>query len=609
MAQMTVVEFTQHGEPVQEIRIHSVTDGAEPTRAGRFAPLVVGVVWAGMLAAALLFVWNYGSNAPYWPDEWRYATILTGEQPVTAAWLWEQHFEHRLVVPKLIWVSLLDVTDNDFRAGMYGNVLLLGSMALGLILVARRLRGRTSYTDAFFPLILLNWGHWDNILWAWQIQFISSTVLTGAFLLIIVLSGARLLWPGICLAGTCLVLLPVCGANGLAFVPALSLWLVYAGVLSWLCRCGVAGKRDALLAWAFAVAAVLILYLSFVGYEKPAHHPQGNGIRDTLVMATRFLAASLGPESGLSWWPYSGYGVVGLLLAGAAILALIWLRRPDQRLRAAGLLCFLGGMACLALGIGWGRQEIYSRYVTLAAPALCCAYFVAGLYGGRALGLLVQGSLFVLLVVALPFNFQDGVIWGGKRHEALEAFLQDVRAGKPLYAVAERHGNDVYWHGRSGWQEFASCLAVLQEAGMRPYGSLQRDPAAEKAIESGGLEHPAVVKHIQQEVKRWVPRDAIVLVVSHGVDDLLELDGPVGWHFPQVGGSYTPEKPADSDEAIAWLKKLLGRGPKYIVFPKSTGFWWLEGYPGFKRYLDENCRLVHRDPQCIIYQLSGSRSR
>lgn len=598
-------ELTKQGEPAQEAHTNPAASGTDPAGAGWPATLFVAAVWAGMLLAALAFVWNYGRNVPFWPDEWAYAEVLTGRQPVTLKWLWERHFEHRLVLPKLIWVGLLRLTGCDFRAGMYGNVLLLGVLALALILAARRLRGRTSYADAFFPLALLHLGHWDNFLWAWQIQFVSSTFLAGALLLTIVRSGAPLHWKGTCLAGTCLVLLPVCGANGVAFVPALALWLAYAGALRWGSPPGAGGKRDALLAWAFAAAALLIVALFVLGYERPNHRPTDNGVWRSLTMATQFFGASLGLGPGQSWLPYSGLVVVGLLLLGVALLARAWLKRPQERSRAAGLLFFLGGLACLALGLGWGREEIYSRYVTLAAPALCCAYFVAGLYGGRGFGRLLQGSLLALLLAALPFNVRDGLDQGRERREALEGFARDVRAGAPLHEVAERHAHDVYWHGgTASRKEFADRLAVLQEAGMGPYRLLKRDPAAEAALVGDDSGYQREVAHVRQVVNARLPRGAIVVFVSHGDDDLLELEGGRrGWHFPQTeDGTYTRNKPGGAPEIVAHLEQLWAKGAQYIVFPK-TAFWWLEDYPDFKRYPERNCQRIYSDDDCTIYQL------
>ncbi len=54
-----------------------------------------------MLAAALAFVANYGNNVPSW-DDWDMNPDADGQQPVTTTWLWSQHNEHRIPVPRLI---------------------------------------------------------------------------------------------------------------------------------------------------------------------------------------------------------------------------------------------------------------------------------------------------------------------------------------------------------------------------------------------------------------------------------------------------------------------------------------------------------------------------
>jgi hypothetical protein len=609
MGYVIAAEPTLRGELVQKIHTNPSAGNTEPAVAGRYATLFVGAVWAGMLGAALAFVWAYGRNVPLWPDEWEYVTLLTGQRPITVEWLWAQHMEHRVVLPKIIWISLLQLTGNDFRAGMYGNVLLLGTLALVLILAARRFRGRTSYADAFFPLMLLHWGHWDNLLWAWEIQFVSSTFLAGVLLGVIVQSGAALRWQGTCLAGACLVLLPVCGANGLALVPALALWLVYAGLLRWGRPTGTGGRWVALLAWAFAATAILIVALSFVGYSKPNAAPDHQGVWAAVKMAMRFFAISIGHGTGMGSWPYSGLGMVCFLVASTALLAVAWLKRPEERLRAAGLLCFLGCLACLALAIGWARHWIYPRYVTLAAPALCAVYFTAAVYGGRRLGLVVQGALFTLAVVALPFNVKDGREKGSARCATMDAFERAVRAGAPLHEVAARYYQDVYFHGGNSLRRvFALRLAVLQDAGMEPYRLLKRDPDAEEDLaEDYDPDYPRQVEHVRKEVCARLPPAAIVLVVSSGDNDLLELEGRQAWHFPQAAdGSHMRHYPAVSDPVVTHLEELREKGAQYIVFPK-TAWWWLEDYPGLKTHLDRHARRIYGDEDCIIYRLSPKR--
>ena len=89
--------------------------------AGFVPGLVVWTTWAFMLAAALWFVMTCGKNVPFM-DDWEIVPALSGAQPITANWLWSQHNEHRIPLPRLLLLGLFSVSGNDFRAGMFFNV-------------------------------------------------------------------------------------------------------------------------------------------------------------------------------------------------------------------------------------------------------------------------------------------------------------------------------------------------------------------------------------------------------------------------------------------------------------------------------------------------------
>src|SRR5262245_5208350 len=118
---------------------------------GKTAGLFVWGVWATAVAAALALVAAHGWNIPRW-DDYTLVPLLTRQEPVTPSWLWDQHNEHRIPLPKLALLSAVAAAGWDFRAGMYLSVAGLAAAAAGLVLTAAHLRGHTSYADAFFPL-------------------------------------------------------------------------------------------------------------------------------------------------------------------------------------------------------------------------------------------------------------------------------------------------------------------------------------------------------------------------------------------------------------------------------------------------------------------------
>jgi hypothetical protein len=133
-----------------------VTLGKSQTRK---ATIFVLGTWAVMLLGNLILVKMYTWNYPY-ADE---LYMLT--QSLTPRWLWEQHAEHRVPLAKLIWLSSLRLTNYDFRVGNSISVLAVGGVAFRMIWAARRLRGCTRFSDAFFPLAFLNFGQGGNFLW------------------------------------------------------------------------------------------------------------------------------------------------------------------------------------------------------------------------------------------------------------------------------------------------------------------------------------------------------------------------------------------------------------------------------------------------------------
>jgi hypothetical protein len=113
-------------------------------------------IWAALFLGAFAFVRRYGSNVPWW-DDWHFLVpVVTGKQALTPAWLWAQAGPHRLALPKLIDFILFQVSGGRLHAPMYFNAVCLCSLSFAMIQVAKTVRGRISYTDAFFPLLMLH---------------------------------------------------------------------------------------------------------------------------------------------------------------------------------------------------------------------------------------------------------------------------------------------------------------------------------------------------------------------------------------------------------------------------------------------------------------------
>ncbi|HSQ56300.1 MAG TPA: hypothetical protein VLM40_11220, partial [Gemmata sp.] len=268
--------------------------------------LILIVVWAAMSVCAAAFVFFFGSNAP-WGDEWNFVPAVVNAEP-TLPWLWEQHNEHRLPLTRAVYYLLFQLT-HDFRAGMYAQVVLLSALSLALMKFAERLRGRPAWYDAFFPVSLLNLGHWENFIMGYQLFFVIFTVLPTGIIVVAIRTTRENAFRSGVVAGILLLLAMLSGAFGLALAPPVGLWLVYLAVIVW--RRDAKWKALVLVGIVAVAAAYFIPY--FDGYHRPAHHPEFGKQQDREripAMTGIILSLAFGPGLGPAWWAVAAGEVV-----------------------------------------------------------------------------------------------------------------------------------------------------------------------------------------------------------------------------------------------------------------------------------------------------------
>ena len=105
---------------------------------------------------------------------------------------------------------------------------LFSAIALGLLWAIRR-RGCWHYTDAFFPIMLLNLGQAEAFSWAQTFAYVSTTSLESLLLILIVTKQGAFSLASLIVASACVLLLPLTYGGGLVFAVPTVLWLVYQG--------------------------------------------------------------------------------------------------------------------------------------------------------------------------------------------------------------------------------------------------------------------------------------------------------------------------------------------------------------------------------------------
>jgi GT2 family glycosyltransferase len=239
----------------------------------------------------------------------------------------------------------------------------------------------------------------------------------------------------------------------------------------------------------------------------------------------------------------------------------------------------------------------YGTYADLAKAA--------GKRASSHAGLLVDLPVLTMFCVALRRDVYENV---GPLDERFEvALFEDddfsIRVRRAGYRVV--FAEDVLVHhfgeGSLGALVPTGQHASLFEANKRRFEQkwgIKWQPHTRRPSER----YLETVAGIRDVVRSSVPIGAQVLVVSKGDDDLIELDGHRGAHFPQVdGGVYAGHHPADSSDAIAGLERLRAAGAEFVVFPQ-TSLWWLDYYGDLRAYLERGGKVANSET-CVIYRL------
>jgi glycosyltransferase involved in cell wall biosynthesis len=430
------------------------------------APLFVGVVWLAMFWSANHFVATYASVIPF-QDDLELAPQFVPGSPLVGSWIFDFHNEHRVPIAGLLMVGLTRLT-SDIRSGMYGEVVILGLVSLAMILFMQRLRGRTSVSDAFFPLLWLHCGNCENLLMAFQLSLMLPVACVSAFLMLVARRAGPPSPNRMALAGACAALLPLNGGHGWTQAPPIFLWLMFAGFM--LRRSADArARRAGVVAWVFALLVAALAACYFIGYESPNAGLRTLNVGHILIGAANFLSLCIGAATE-ELWPYS------VVLVLAIVAATVWLLvraclRPAERLRALGMLAAMCGVISMALAAGWGRHldDVHSgialRYGMLPSNVLCCAYFAWTLYGSRIAARTARWMLCVLMAAMLPINVKIGTDYGMFRSMQSEAFMKDFDAGMSLGELARTHAPNVF----DDVERFEARLKDLEKARLEPF--------------------------------------------------------------------------------------------------------------------------------------------
>ena len=329
-----------------------------------YAILLAGI-GAG-IASAYIIVTTY-SPLPHW-DEWAlFDHLATGN--ATLSWLWAQHNEHRILVPKIFF--LIDVYSfRGTQAFLLTSIFAVQLLQIALLSFSLWTLGgmRGSAWRAGTGLIaycILCPTQQENLIWGFQLQFvIPAAMATLSTLTLLLYHRKPRLW---------LLALSI-------FAATLATWSLANGMLLWplllLAALLLGMRRSVLLVIALFAAGNIGLYL--YRYHRPGPTAEFPGLILAADRILHYVAVYFGStfvRHSSGWIPLLA-GTAGLWVAVAIIIRTLPQRGTSSLLQLElsllMLLCiataFITATGRLHLGL---EQATASRYQTFALLFWC----------------------------------------------------------------------------------------------------------------------------------------------------------------------------------------------------------------------------------------------
>jgi hypothetical protein len=320
-------------------------------KVGRFAgagnaremriPRSRAIVVIGSLLAATTILW-LASSFTFYYDEWTFITTAP-------TWSWATyllpHNEHPVMLTRAIYAVLLSTV--GLRSYLPYVAVLLALHAACVVLlfeIVRRRAGDLVALGAASLLLLLGAG-WENLLWAFQLQFVGS-VACGLGMLLALQAQPR---PrNLFIAATLLTASLMFSGVGLFF-----------GVAAVVQLAATPDRRHDLVWFAPTAVAVLAWYLAFGRtYASVTALPLAE-----IAALPLYLLWGLGASAG-GLVGVSGYAGLAVAALAAAAVALTWRRSGRDPFRlgiVAGLVSFYAMTGLIRVQLGY-QQSGASRY-------------------------------------------------------------------------------------------------------------------------------------------------------------------------------------------------------------------------------------------------------
>lgn len=220
-----------------------------------------------LLSVLLFNVYVYHAEIPFW-DQWRFVEFLQKYYTDELSFkdFWVQHNEHRLLFPRMIFLSLALISHWTILYEKLLNIILAIGILAGFIVLSNRVM--PNHSKWILPWLavalasqIFSLRQFDNWVWGWQVAiFLSILCICWA---IIALTSQPLKTKHVIIAAVLTLIASYSFINGLIF------WVIGLLILYFINP--LPEQRFNYLAiWIFGAVATFITYS--YGYESPHHH-------------------------------------------------------------------------------------------------------------------------------------------------------------------------------------------------------------------------------------------------------------------------------------------------------------------------------------------------
>lgn len=423
---------------------------AQYSRASVEGSHLIGYIGMTLIGTAIVgffvTILPYSRSFPY-SDEWHFIRPLTSYSASEfTSWLFIQHVDHRIPIQKLVYAFSSWLSGFDFRAVVGINYLIACGIAVLMMSVAKKYRGKAVFGDLFIPACALNLGH-GALQWGFDFQFLSSAFFVALFLYLVI-TADRTGRAGFLVAALIALFASAwCGLNGMVLSSFLAMLVVGYFVVE---RVRKRAKRG-ISVYAAAVIVLLTNVLMWLNWTPSGASAAGGlsivGVAKYMYGLSNACLVIYGREN---FW---AFGILIMLVLSALFFGIRSSFKDEDRglshVTMLGALCAtLLLMVSIAAGrssyMGWvGGADMHYGYLTVLMPIT--AWIIVSANVGRK----AQGIIGLILVSLFAFAYLENSQW--RYRNTAETRVQNLLAKQQLatsidaQSIADKYISDYFF--------------------------------------------------------------------------------------------------------------------------------------------------------------------